>query len=61
MQGGQIQPGEGHRPVGVQSQLDGNFSSNYPGSKNVRVADHIHYGECDEDCGPGCMHTEIAD
>lgn len=50
---GAIQPGPGKRPVGILANVDGNYSANYAGAKNVRVADHIHYGDADEPCA-GC-------
>lgn len=41
----QIQPAQGKNPVGIMSQMDGNFSNNYEGKKNARTATSIHYGE----------------
>ncbi len=41
---------QGKMPVRVMAQWDGNLTRNYSNSRNVRTVDHIHYGECDEDC-----------
>jgi hypothetical protein len=39
---------QGKMPVGILSNFDGNFSSNFKGEKNVRTADHLCFGEdCD--------------
>ncbi len=46
-------PNPGRRPVGIMTNFDGNFSTNYAGEKNGREIDHIHYGDCDEPC-PMC-------
>lgn len=49
----QLQPDQGNRPVGILTNFDGNYSTNYDMVKNVRTIDHIHYGEEGEPC-PGC-------
>lgn len=49
----QIQPEQGTRPVGILTNFDGNYSTNYDMVKNVRHIDHICYGEEGEPC-PGC-------
>lgn len=43
-------PNPGRRPVGIMTNFDGNFSTNYAMVKNAREIDHIHYGDCDEEC-----------
>jgi hypothetical protein len=41
----------GNNPVGILSTgWDGNFSVNYSGRKNVRIATGIMYGPEGEDC-----------
>jgi len=44
---------QGRRPTGIMTTFDGNYSTNYSMVKNVRMADHLHFGECDEEC-PDC-------
>ena len=40
----------------VLANVDGNLSSNLQGKKNVREADHIHYGEGEYNCYP---HNDV--
>lgn len=44
---------QGTRPVGILTNFDGNFSSNFAGKKNVREIDGICYGEdCESEAPP---------